>query len=48
MQLMVQIFDQIGMGQWFRIVTGLVEVRRSSCSRSMFSWSGCGAISSHG
>ena len=23
---MVQIFDQIGMGQWFRIVTGLVEV----------------------
>src|SRR2546422_2949613 len=24
--MMVQIFDQIGMGQWFRIVTGLVEV----------------------
>ena len=23
---MVQIFDQIGMGQWFRIVTGLVEI----------------------
>jgi putative oxidoreductase len=23
--MMVQIFDQIGMGQWFRIVTGLVE-----------------------
>src|SRR5882672_7496019 len=24
--MMVQIFDQIGMGQWFRIVTGLVEI----------------------
>jgi uncharacterized membrane protein len=24
--MMVQIFDQIGMGQWFRVVTGLVEV----------------------
>ena len=24
--MMVQVFDQIGMGQWFRIVTGLVEV----------------------
>src|SRR2546426_12695351 len=24
--MMVQIFDRIGMGQWFRIVTGLVEV----------------------
>src|SRR2546421_1235771 len=24
--MMVQIFDQIGMGQWFRIVTGVVEV----------------------
>jgi putative oxidoreductase len=24
--MMVQIFAQIGMGQWFRIVTGLVEV----------------------
>ena len=24
--MMVQIFGQIGMGQWFRIVTGLVEV----------------------
>src|SRR5260370_41318024 len=24
--MMVQIFDQIGMGQWFRAVTGLVEV----------------------
>src|SRR5712692_4850413 len=24
--MMVQIFDQIGFGQWFRIVTGLVEV----------------------
>jgi putative oxidoreductase len=24
--MMVQIFDQIGIGQWFRIVTGLVEV----------------------
>ena len=24
--MMVQIFDQIGMGQWLRIVTGLVEV----------------------
>ncbi len=24
--MMVQIFDQIGWGQWFRIVTGLVEV----------------------
>jgi hypothetical protein len=24
--MMVQIFDQIGMGQWFRIATGLVEV----------------------
>jgi putative oxidoreductase len=24
--MMVQIFDQIGVGQWFRIVTGLVEV----------------------
>ncbi len=23
---MVEIFDQIGVGQWFRIVTGLVEV----------------------
>lgn len=23
---MVQLFDQIGIGQWFRIVTGLVEV----------------------
>ena len=23
---MVQIFDQIGIGQWFRIVTGLVEI----------------------
>src|SRR5713101_10023487 len=24
--VMIQIFDQIGFGQWFRIVTGLVEV----------------------
>jgi len=24
--MMVQIFDLIGMGQWFRIVTGLVEI----------------------
>ena len=24
--MMVQIFDQIGVGQWFRIVTGVVEV----------------------
>ena len=24
--MMVQIFDQLGLGQWFRIVTGLVEV----------------------
>src|SRR5882672_5434027 len=24
--MMVQVFDQIGMGEWFRIVTGLVEV----------------------
>jgi len=24
--MMVQVFDQIGMGQWFRVVTGLVEV----------------------
>ena len=24
--MMVQIFDQIGFGQWFRIVTGIVEV----------------------
>lgn len=24
--MMVQIFDQIGVGQWFRVVTGLVEV----------------------
>ncbi|MGE7418358.1 DoxX family protein [Methylobacterium tarhaniae] len=24
--MMVQTFDQIGVGQWFRIVTGLVEV----------------------
>ena len=24
--MMVQIFDQIGVGQWFRIVTGIVEV----------------------
>jgi uncharacterized membrane protein YphA (DoxX/SURF4 family) len=24
--MMVELFDQIGMGQWFRIVTGLVEV----------------------
>jgi len=24
--MMVQIFDQIGLGQWFRVVTGLVEV----------------------
>jgi uncharacterized membrane protein YphA (DoxX/SURF4 family) len=24
--MMVQIFDQIGFGQWFRIVTGVVEV----------------------
>jgi len=24
--MMVQIFDQIGFGQWFRIVTGLVEI----------------------
>jgi putative oxidoreductase len=24
--MMVAIFDQIGVGQWFRIVTGLVEV----------------------
>ena len=24
--MMVQIFDQIGMGQWLRIVTGVVEV----------------------
>ena|SRR6266850_998862 len=23
---MVQVFDQIGMGQWFRVVSGLVEV----------------------
>jgi uncharacterized membrane protein YphA (DoxX/SURF4 family) len=23
---MVQLFDQIGLGQWFRVVTGLVEV----------------------
>ncbi len=23
---MVQLFDQIGFGQWFRIVTGLVEI----------------------
>lgn len=23
---MVQIFDQIGVGQWFRVVTGLVEI----------------------
>jgi uncharacterized membrane protein YphA (DoxX/SURF4 family) len=23
---MVQLFDQIGLGQWFRIVTGVVEV----------------------
>jgi uncharacterized membrane protein YphA (DoxX/SURF4 family) len=24
--MMVQVFDQLGVGQWFRIVTGLVEV----------------------
>lgn len=24
--MMVQTFDQIGMGQWFRYVTGLIEV----------------------
>ena len=24
--MMVGIFDQIGLGQWFRVVTGLVEV----------------------
>lgn len=24
--MMIQIFDQIGMGQWFRVVTGVVEV----------------------
>lgn len=24
--MMVGIFDQIGIGQWFRVVTGLVEV----------------------
>jgi uncharacterized membrane protein YphA (DoxX/SURF4 family) len=24
--MMVQSFDQIGLGQWFRIVTGLVEI----------------------
>jgi uncharacterized membrane protein YphA (DoxX/SURF4 family) len=24
--MMIQIFDQIGFGQWFRIVTGVVEV----------------------
>lgn len=24
--MMVQIFDQIGFGQWFRIVTGVVEI----------------------
>jgi putative oxidoreductase len=24
--LMIQIFDQIGVGQWFRIVTGVVEI----------------------
>src|SRR6266852_9194870 len=24
--VMIQIFDQIGFGQWFRVVTGLVEV----------------------
>jgi putative oxidoreductase len=23
---MVQLFDQIGLGQWFRVVTGLVEI----------------------
>ena len=23
---MVQLFDQIGLGQWFRIATGLVEI----------------------
>jgi hypothetical protein len=23
---MIQVFDQIGVGQWFRIVTGLVEI----------------------
>jgi len=23
---MIQIFDQIGVGQWFRIVTGVVEI----------------------
>lgn len=27
---MVQLFDQIGLGQWFRYVTGLVEVIGSS------------------
>jgi putative oxidoreductase len=24
--LMIQIFDQIGVGQWFRLVTGVVEI----------------------
>jgi len=24
--VMVQLFDQIGIGQWFRIVTGVVEI----------------------
>ena len=23
---MVQLFDQIGLGQWFRVVTGVVEI----------------------
>lgn len=25
-EMMVQVFDQIGMGQWFRLLTGVVEV----------------------
>lgn len=24
--IMIQLFDQIGLGQWFRIVTGVVEI----------------------
>ncbi|QND72837.1 DoxX family protein [Tardiphaga robiniae] len=31
--LMIQVFDQIGVGQWFRYVTALVEI---SCAIALF------------
>ena len=30
-EMMVQTFDGVGIGQWFRYVTGVIEIGRASC-----------------